>query len=259
MKKLLASLIAVLVFSSCVSEKSLKETLKKNPSIVIEALESDPEAFLDFLDRLSGKARELQQKRRKKKEEDGLKEAFSNPLVPTIRDDESFRGSKDGPIILVEYSDFECPFCSRAFGTVMDFMKKYPGKVKFIYKHLPLSFHPNAMIASRYYEAIRLQSEDKAFKFHDAVYKNQGKLKMGDKFCKAEAKKLAVNMTRLAKDIKSKKVQNRIDEDMKEAEKFGFAGTPGFLINGVPVKGAYPLSYFEMIVNKLKEKGKLKL
>src|SRR5690606_4225630 len=121
-----------------------------------------------------------------------------------------------------------------------ELLKKYEGKICFVYKHLPLGFHPNAMLASQYYEALRLQDPEKAWKFHDRIYQEQGKLRNGESFLKAIAKELKVDMARLAKDIKSEAVQVRIDQDMEEAAKFGFQGTPGFLINGVPVKGAYP-------------------
>jgi protein-disulfide isomerase len=141
----------------------------------------------------------------------------------------------------------------------MELMKKYDGKIRFVYKHLPLSFHPQAMIASQYYEAIRLQDAEKAFKFHDAIYLNQRGLQNGEKFLQAEAKKVGADMAKVAKDVKSEVVMKRIQQDIEEAGKFGFQGTPGFLLNGVPVKGAYPTSHFDDLISKLKEKGKVSL
>jgi len=181
--------------------------------------------------------------------------------MPKIRKDEAIRGNRNAEIVLVEYSDFECPFCTRGYKTVRELMKKYGKHFQFIYKHLPLSFHPNAMPAARYYEAIRLQSNKKAFQFHDEIFANQRKLKSGEKFLKAIAKKVGADMSRLASDLKSKSAQinNRIKEDQQEAAKFGMSGTPGFLLNGIPVKGAYPTSHFVKIINKLKEKGKIAL
>ena len=257
--KRIIPLVVLFGLAACTTKEDVKKVIKQNPEIVIEALEANKDQFLDFLDKLSEHARKTQAERRKKAEAKKLEEAFSKPLKPEIRADESFRGPKDAPITLVEYSDFECPFCSRAYNTVMEFMKKYDGKVRFVYKHLPLSFHPNAEVASRYYEAIRLQSEEKAFKFHDEVYKQQGKLKAGEKFLKKVAGTLGLNMGKLAKDVKSPAVKARVKADMDEAAKFGFSGTPGFLLNGIPIKGAYPLSHFDMIIEKLKSQGKLKI
>ncbi len=260
MKKIILMLIPViLILGGCTSKDKVAQILKDDPKIIIEALDKDPALFLDFLEKLTSKARELQAKKRKEKEGEELKKRMTDPLKPLIRKDESIRGTKGAPIVLVEYSDFECPYCSRGYNTVMELLKQYKGKIQFIYKHLPLSFHANATPASKYYEAIRLQSEDKAFKFHDEIYKQQSKLKKGEKFLKKLAKKLGVNMKRLAKDVKSVAVAKRVEEDKKEAAKFGFSGTPGFLLNGIPVKGAYPKSHFDNLIKQLKDMGKLSL
>jgi protein-disulfide isomerase len=142
---------------------------------------------------------------------------------------------------------------------VMELMAKYKGKIRFAYKHLPLSFHPQAMPAAQYYEAILLQSPEKAWEFHDEIYKNQRKLQNGEAFFKELAKKLKVDMVKLAKDVKSEAVQKHIDADIAEAGKFGFQGTPGFLLNGIPVKGAYPASHFDGLIEELKKRGKITL
>ncbi|MGB0454916.1 MAG: DsbA family protein [Bacteriovoracaceae bacterium] len=262
--KLLISLAALMALTiGCVSDKQLEkkvtELLKKNPNILTDAIKENPSEFVGAFQEAVKKAQGDLAKKREEAEKKKLEAAFENPLKPVIRKDESIRGTKGAPIVLVEYSDFECPFCTRGFNTVRTLLKKYDGKIQFVFKHLPLSFHPNAMIASRYYEAIRLQDEKKAFEFHDMVFDQQSKLKKGEKFVIALSKKLGVDMKKLAKDVESETVKKRIDEDMKEAAKFGMQGTPGFIINGIPVKGAYPVSHFEDIISKLKAKGKLTL
>jgi len=256
MKKMTLTLVALLALVACnnQSPESLKETLKKDPTILTEAIKANPVAFIDALNEAVQEARKGQDDRRADQEKKQYEESFKNPLKANIRDDEAFRGAKDAPLTLIEYSDFECPFCSRGYKTVQTLLEKYKGKIRFVYKHLPLSFHPNAMPASKYFEAIRIQSEDKAWKFHDAIYENQSKLKKGETFLKSEAKKLKVDMKKLAKDVKSKAVQERIQEDLDEAKKFGFNGTPGFLLNGIPVKGAYPDSHFVGIIEELKKR-----
>lgn len=259
MKLGLFLLLSLSMLASCVSEKQLADTLKKNPKILTDAIIANPEAFIDALNSAVKEAKGSQAKKREEEEKQKLEKSFETPLKPEIRDDELFRGSKDAPITLVEYSDFECPFCSRGYNTVIDLLKEYKGKIRFVYKHLPLSFHPQARIASKYYEALRLQSHEKAIKFHDEIYENQRKLQNGEKFLKSLAKKVGANMAKLAKDVKSDKVQERIDQDQAEARKFGFQGTPGFLLNGVPIKGAYPKSYFDNIIKELEKRGKLKL
>lgn len=258
----IVSISAILVMTtacqtSTVNKDDLARTLKENPDIINQAILAHPAQYIETLQTAAKLAQEDLRKKQQDDEKTKLETSFSNPLVAVIRDDEAIRGTKGAPITLVEYSDFECPFCSRSYETVKNLLKKYEGKIQFVYKHLPLSFHEQAMISAEYYEAIRLQSNDKAFKFHDEIFQNQRKLKNGKAFLDETAKKLGVDMNRLKKDIASDKVKNRIAEDMAEAQKFGMEGTPGFLLNGVPIKGAYPEEYFEQILSELKQRGKL--
>lgn len=256
MKKLL--LIIPFIMVACNSSQNIEEVLKKNPDIILNVIKEHPVKFIDTLNEAVKSAQGEQAKQREEEENKKLEESYENPMVAEIRSDELFRGNKDGDITLVEYSDFECPFCSRGYTTVRTLLDKYKGQIKFVYKHLPLSFHPQAMIASQYYEAIRLQDEDKAVKFHDGIYEDQRSLQKGEAFLKSLAKKVGADMTKLAKDINSSAVVDRIKADQEEAAKFGFQGTPGFLLNGVPVKGAYPVSHFDGIIAELKKRGKIK-
>lgn len=260
MKRSILVVAALVLATACTTSKEdLKKMLKENPDIITEAIEANPNKFIDALNNAVKAAQEGEGKRREEDEKKALEESFEKPLVADIRSDETFRGPADAPITLIEYSDFECPFCSRGFNTVMELMEKYKGKIRFVYKHLPLSFHPQAMPASQYYEAIRLQSADKAWEFHDRIYKDQRKLQNGEAFLKSLAKELKVDMKKLEQDVKSPAVQKRIDADMAEAAKFGFQGTPGFLLNGIPVKGAYPAAHFDGLIEELKKRGKIKL
>ncbi len=261
--KLLVVFLSASLLASCTSDEKLKEQmakiLKDDPKVLTEAIEKHPAEFIEALQKAAKNAQEEMGKNREAEEKKKLEESFDKPLVAEIRKDEAIRGPKDAPITLVEYSDFECPFCSRGYETVQALLKKYDGKIRFIYKHLPLSFHEQAMISAKYYEAIRLQDEKKAFAFHDEIFKNQRKLKNGEAFLQATAKQVGADMGRLKKDLNSAAVTKRIEEDQKEAGSFGMQGTPGFLINGVPVRGAYPAEYFVTIVDELQKRGKLKL
>lgn len=259
MKRLLSLVVLLAMTVGCTSKDDIKKMMKENPDIITEAIEANPEKFIDALNNAVKIAQEGQSKKREDDEKKALEDSFNNPLKAEIRSDESFRGPKDAPITLIEYSDFECPFCSRGFNTVMELMDKYKGKIRFAYKHLPLSFHPQAMPAAQYYEAIRLQDPEKAWQFHDRIYKDQRKLQNGESFLKSIAKDLKVDMSKLEKDVNSEAVKKRIAEDMEEAAKFGFQGTPGFLLNGVPVKGAYPTAHFDSLIEELKKRGKISL
>lgn len=263
LKTLSLAIFSSALLMSCTSDKAMKDQiskiLKENPAILTEAIEKHPAEFITALQNASKNAQEAMGKQREQEEKKQLEDSFSNPLVAEIRTDEAIRGPKDAVITLVEYSDFECPFCSKGNETVNALMKKYEGKIRFIYKHLPLSFHESAMITAQYFEAIRMQNTEKAFLFHDEIFKNQAKLKNGVAFLDSAAKKAGADMVKLKKDLNSDAVKNRIAADVQEAGKFGMQGTPGFLLNGVPVRGAYPADYFVTLVNELEKRGKIKI
>ena len=237
----------------------VERAMEKNPELIFGVIKKHPAKFVEVLKDAAKVAQEGAAQDRRRKEEQEIENSFENPLKAAIRSDENIRGNPNAPITLIEYSDFECPFCSRALTVVEALMKKYGNNLRFIYKHLPLSFHPQAMLAAQYHEAIRLQSGKKAWSFHDELLRSTPKVKLGGKYFLSVAKKLKVNLAKLKKDVNSAVVRKRIEEDMKEAESFGFQGTPGFILNGIPVKGALPVSYFDGIIEKLKEKGKLNI
>ena len=253
----------ILLASACTPQgkisMAVEKAIEENPEIVLKAIEKEPEKFMEVVQKAAQNAQQKLAKQRQEKERQQLEEAFNNPLKPNLTKETAFRGPEDAPITLVEYSDFECPYCKKGMNTVEELRKKYKGKIKFVYKHLPLSFHPNAMPAAQYFEAIKLQSKELAFKFHDEIFNNQSSLRKGEKFLKQTAKKVGANLSKLEKDLNSKPVKEIIAQHVAEAKKFGIQGTPGFVINGVPVKGAYPTDHFVGIINKLKDKGKLAL
>jgi protein-disulfide isomerase len=250
MKNIFAGLALFLLATGCVNKDNLKKTMVENPEILFEVIEKHPDKFLEVVNKA---ARDAQAKAREKQaqaEEQRLEDEFSNPKKPKV-EGEVFIGKADAPIVIVEYSDFECPYCTRGYETVKRVKEVYGDKIKFVYKHLPLDFHPKALPAAKYFEAIALQDKDKAFRFHDTIFENQEKLKSGgDKWMEKVAKGMGVNMTKLKKDLESEKVKSKIDEHIAEARKFGITGTPGFIINGVTLKGAYPFPEFKKIIDR---------
>lgn len=240
------------VLSGCKpSSKDLKEAIEKDPSIVFVAIEKDPEKFIEVV---NAAARNAQEKGAEKQAQDETKkrdEEFANPLKPEIDEARAFKGNKSAKVTIVEYSDFECPFCSRGYQTVKEVIKAYPNDVRVLFKHLPLDFHPKAMPAAKYFEAIARQDQAKAYQFHDMVFEDQGSLKSkGEDFLKATAKKLGMDMKKLEADLKDESLMKRIQADIDEASKFGINGTPGFIINGVSLRGAYPFPEFKSIIDR---------
>ncbi|NBX92229.1 MAG: thiol:disulfide interchange protein [Proteobacteria bacterium] len=200
---------------------------------------------------LSQQDAQFLQMMQQKAEAEEREQEFKTPKKPKLSSDRAVLGSLSAPIVIVAYSDFQCPYCSRGAGTIEEVRKKYGKKVGFIFKHLPLPFHQMAQPAAEYFEAIAIQDPKKAYRFHDEVFKNQGELQSGgEDFLSKIAKQVGADLARLKKDRSTPKVQKRIEEDKKEAQEFGIQGTPGFIVAGVTLKGAYPLASFEEIIER---------
>ena len=263
MVKKLSILALAFAVMGCVSEKKVSEQLERileeKPELLAKAIEKKPLVFVESFQKAIRAAQAEMAQKKEEEDKKQMEELFDKPYVPTIEASRVVRGTKGAPLTIVEYSDFECPFCSRGFNTVIELLEKYKGKIQFIYKHLPLDFHKSAEIAALYYEAIALQNHEKAIKFHDEIYKNQRKLSGGEAFLKSIAKQLKVDLKKLEADVKSSEVKKIVEADMEEASKFEMQGTPGFLINGIPVRGALPASEFDRIIEELVKRGKLKL
>jgi protein-disulfide isomerase len=242
--KILGASVLALALTNCApSAKQIKEAVEKDPSIVFVAIEKDPEHFIEVVNKAAQEAQKKGQEKMMAEEGNKRNEEFKNPLKPDLGGDRVTFGPKDAKITIVEYSDFQCPYCSKGYQTVEEVLKAYPKDVKVIYKHLPLDFHPMAMPAARYFEAIAKQDHAKAEKFYKSVFENQGELgSKKEAFLKDTAKKVGADMKRLDKDLKDESITTRIQADMDEAKKFNFSGTPGFLINGVSLRGAYPFN-----------------
>ena len=159
-----------------------------------------------------------------------------------------FRGPMAANFTLVAYSDFQCPFCGRAFQTVQDLMKAHPSDLRLVFKHLPLAFHPQALAAAQWFEAVALQAPEKAWAFHDTLFRNQAKL--GVAFFRQTVHDLGLDTVRAEKDAAGPEVRARIAADLAEAHQFGFNGTPTFVLNQATIVGAQPIEAFEALMAK---------
>ena len=157
-------------------------------------------------------------------------------------------GDLTAPVTIVEFTDFQCPYCSRGAQTVKQLMGKYEGKIRLVVRHYPLPSHPAAMPAAIYFEAIALQSPEKAWKFYDEAFADQQKLAGGEDYLKKLSESLGVDMERLAKDPGSERIKNRIATDRKEFEMSNFDGVPVFVINGTVLVGAQPMEVFSEVI-----------
>jgi len=245
-------LLPLALLASCApTAQQIKEVIEKEPSIVFSAIEKAPDQFIDVVMKAQQNAQKVAAERAQQDEQKQREEEFKNPLKPEIEEGRVIFGNKSAPITIVEYSDFQCPYCSRGYQTMKDLKKEYGDKVRIVYKHLPLDFHPLAMPAARYFEAIAMQDHAKAEKFHDLVFESQSEMKSkGEALFKDLAKKAGADLKKVEAALKSEKISQRIAADTEEARKFNFSGTPGYLINGISLKGAYPLPAFKEIIDR---------
>jgi protein-disulfide isomerase len=152
------------------------------------------------------------------------------------------KGTENAPITVVEYSDFQCPFCKRGKDMLPDILKEYDGKVSISYKQYPLPNHNWAMKASVASLCVYEQGNDKFWAFHDEIFDNQKKITLenADKTFEAYAKKLGVDTKKYDACIASDETVAKVKADMAEAQAIGVNSTPTFVINGMKVPGANP-------------------
>ena len=248
--KFLPLLFILLLFNVSCSKEYIKKVLKDNPEILAEIIEENPKVILEALNKASLKYRQEQLKSAEEQKAQAREDEFKNPKKPKLGKDRIYFGDAKAPITIVEYSDFQCGFCKRAGeGAVAQVLKEYKGKVRVLYKHLPLPFHAEAGIAAQYYEAVGKVDSSKAKAFHDKLFEKQSELgQKKEELLKSIVKDIGLDLKKVQKHLDS--VQAIVKEDEAEAKKFGINGTPGFLVGGVSLSGAQPFSEFKTIIDR---------
>lgn len=167
------------------------------------------------------------------------------PTVDVGYDPARVRGGVQAPVTIVEFSDFQCPYCKQSEPTLKDLLIKYNGQVKLAWRDFPLrEIHPLAQTAA---EAARCAWEQgKFWEFHDALFADQSKLKEADLV--ASAKAIGLNDKSFRSCLASGKFKAKIEADLEDGRKVGVVGTPGFFINGVFLSGSQPQAEFERII-----------
>jgi protein-disulfide isomerase len=157
------------------------------------------------------------------------------------------KGAETAPVTIVEFAEFQCPFCMRVRPTLEQIESTYKGRVRFVWKHLPLvSIHSHAMDASIAAEAARKQG--RFWEYHDKLFANQTQLEPQD--LRKYAEELGLNLTRFDRDRADQDVKTKVLEDMTEATSLGVTSTPTFFINGRLVSGAMPFETFSTIIDE---------
>jgi protein-disulfide isomerase len=146
-----------------------------------------------------------------------------------IEEHDHLRGARDAQVVLVEYGDFQCPYCARAHAALTKLMKQHEGKVALVYRHLPLSdLHPFAQKAAEAAEAAGAQG--KFWEMHDALFENQGML--DEDTLPAVAANLGLDAGRFERELDKGEYGARIAAQAEQGQALGASGTPSFFING---------------------------
>jgi protein-disulfide isomerase len=164
--------------------------------------------------------------------------------VDAPADSPSF-GPQFAKVTIVEWSDFQCPYCSRAAPTVDKLKETYGKDVRFVFRNFPLPMHPNARIAAQ--AAMAANAQGKFWDMHDQLFANQAALDRAS--LDRTAEKLGLDMVRFAKDIDSPLVKAQIDADMAAANAAGVHATPTLFVNGRPLLGAPQWEQFKVEID----------
>lgn len=186
-----------------------------------------------------------------------LKQLESKPQVDESQpsrsdvsaDDDPFKGSKNAPVTIIEFSDFQCPFCARFVAQTLPLIEENyikTGKVKLVYRDFPLSFHPNAQKAAEAAECA--DEQDKFWQYHDKIFQNQNALDTSS--LKQYAKDLGLNTKEFDNCLDTSKMASEIQQDFSDGLKYSVSGTPTFFINGISLVGTQPYSIFQQIIEQ---------
>lgn len=229
----------------------VREILRKNPDLILDILRENNETVLDIAQQGSN-ARRRKALTRQWKLDMGLPKTVELKNHP-------IRGTLSAPVTVVAYSDFTCPYCQQAEGTVQKLLKEYDGKIRYVFKHFPLEDHGPARIAAEYHVAATMQNAEKSWAFYDLLFSRREEvLKEGESAIRKAAQEAGLEMRRLQGDAKSRTVREIIDSDMAEAARIGVQGTPCFLVNNLVVRGALAPDLFAEAINMALDQARAK-
>lgn len=173
-------------------------------------------------------------------------------LQPEVSDADHTQGSPNAAIVLVEYGDYECPFCGEAYANVKKVQQHFGKKLKFVFRNFPLSqSHPHAVAAAMAAEAAGLQG--KFWEMHDLLYENQTSLEYENLMEYAELLKL--NIKEFTKDIESNSLLERVKSNFQSGVRSGVNGTPSFYVNGLKYEGSYYAMDMIETIEEFSEQG----
>jgi protein-disulfide isomerase len=156
------------------------------------------------------------------------------------------KGPDDAPVEIVEFSDFQCPYCLSAFPTVNRILATYGDQIRFVYRHYPLANHPRARPAAE--ASLCADEQGKFWPYHDRLFSNQELLSDAD--LKQHAAEVGLDAAQFNACYESRKYQADVDADIRAGDEAGVSGTPAFYINGRMLSGAQPFEVFQRLIDE---------
>lgn len=237
---LFAALILAAGCSGRATKEDIRSALREDPDLVLDVLREHPEELESILVS-AARAREARRQAARQEAE------LTAPLAPDLSGDRPALGPADAATTVVVYSDFLCSHCAHAAQTAHELMEKRPGQLRLVYKHLPRS--RLSVDLALYFEALGRQDPALAWRFHDECFRRQKDLAQDEGALAAIVAGLKPDLERLRQDLRDPVLAQRLGDDAREAEEFGFDGAPSFVIGGVSLIGARPLAEFERVLD----------
>ena len=170
--------------------------------------------------------------------------ALKPPVVDVAAAGRPERGPKNASVTIIEFSDYQCPFCQKAEDVVDQVMKTYGDKIRLVYRDYPLPFHPNARPASE--AAACANAQGKFWEYHAKLFHGDG---LEPEKLKTYADQVGLDRKKFDDCLEKKPFKTEIDKDVKDGEKAGVNGTPAFFINGRMLSGAQPFEKFKEVID----------
>ena len=213
----------------------------KLKEFIIQVIKDNPKLIFDTVN-------EYVRDQQKQKEAQQFEESLKNRVNDAAETHTPVKGPEKAPITIIEYSDFQCPYCSQGANLVKEVANRYPEKVKIAFRHNPLNFHQQAMPAAK--AAMAANKQGKFWEYHDYVFANFG-AELNDAMLKGIARQLDLDAAAFDRCYNSRQYQQRVLDDARYASGLGATGTPTFNVNGQLVGQAELFDTIEQELAKL--------
>jgi protein-disulfide isomerase len=232
----------VRVKASEVSDADVEDFFKKNQSQINQPLEKVAAQIKSY----------LSQQRLQKAEEDfftSIRDGYEvdvllEPLRVEVAADGPAKGPEQAPVTIIEFSDFECPYCKRVVPTLDQIDEKFGEQVRIVYRHYPLSIHPNAQKAAE--ASLCADDQGKFWEMHDLLFEEQQKLAVDD--LKEKAARLELDAAAFGECLDSGRHAEKVKADFAAGSVAGVDGTPAFFVNGRFISGAVPFETIAPVI-----------